>query len=62
MIASPRERRKGYGRRCLAQMGRRLLARVTSVCLFVDEENRGARDFYLGVGYHPSSRYNILYF
>jgi uncharacterized protein len=62
VYVSPRERRKGYGRRCLAQMGRRLLARVTSVCLFVDEENRGARDFYLGAGYHPSSRYNILYF
>lgn len=55
-------RGKGHGRRCLSQMGRQLLRRVGSVCLFADEENRRARDFYLSLGYRPSSRYHILYF
>ena len=62
VYVSPDERGKGHGRRCLSQMGRQLLKRVGSVCLFADEENRRARDFYLSVGYRPSSRYNILYF
>lgn len=56
------ERGKGHGRRCLAQMGRELLKRAGSVCLFADDANVRARDFYLSVGYAPSSRYNILYF
>ena len=62
VYVSPDERGKGYGRRCLSQMGRQLLSRVHTVCLFADEENRRARDFYLSVGYRPASRYNILYF
>ena len=57
-----RKRGRGHGRRCLAEMGRRLLRHVGSVCLFVDEENTRVKDFYLSVGYLPSSRYNILYF
>ena len=62
VYVSPRERRKGYGRRCLAQMGRHLLSQSNAVCLFVDEENLRARDFYASVGYAPASRYRILYF
>lgn len=62
VYVDPRERGKGYGRRCLAQTGRRLLKHVGSVCLFVDEANRRARDFYISVGYTPSRSYNILYF
>ena len=62
VYVSAAERGKGHGRRCLAEMGRRLLAHVGSVCLFVDQENGRARDFYLGTGYEPSSRYQILYF
>ena len=62
VYVSPHERGKGHGRRCLAQMGRHLLKHVASVCLFVDEENRRARDFYLKAGFLPSGSYNILYF
>jgi uncharacterized protein len=62
VYVSPHERGKGHGRRCLAEMGRRLLKHVGAVCLFVDEENRRAQNFYLSVGYQPSSRYNIFYF
>jgi ribosomal protein S18 acetylase RimI-like enzyme len=58
----PRERRKGYGRRCLAEMGRQLLGQAKAVCLFVDERNRRAQDFYFSIGYTRASRYHILYF
>lgn len=58
----PQERNKGYGRRCLAQMGRQLLGQANAICLFVDEHNRRAQDFYLSVGYTCTSRYHILYF
>src|SRR5215207_162440 len=53
VYVSPDRRGRGHGRRCLAEMGRRLLKHVGAVCLFVDEENRRARDFYLNVGYQP---------
>lgn len=58
----PQDRHKGYGRRCLAQMGRQLLEQANAVCLFVDEQNRRAQDFYLSIGYARASRYHILYF
>jgi hypothetical protein len=58
----PQERHKGYGRRCLAQMGRQLLGQAGAVCLFVDERNRRAQDFYFSVGYVCTSRNQILYF
>jgi ribosomal protein S18 acetylase RimI-like enzyme len=58
----PQERHKGYGRRCLAQMGRQLLGQASAICLFVDEQNRRAQDFYYSVGYDCASRYHILYF
>ena len=62
VYVNPRDRRKGYGRRCLAQMGRQLLGQASAICLFVDEQNRRAHDFYLSVGYACASRYHILYF
>ncbi len=58
----PAARGRGHGRRCLAQMSRLLHAHVDSVCLFADDENARARDFYLSVGYAPVSRYRIIYF
>ncbi|HZG51674.1 MAG TPA: GNAT family N-acetyltransferase [Pyrinomonadaceae bacterium] len=58
----PQERHKGYGRRCLAQMGRQLLQQANAICLFVDERNGRAQDFYFSIGYAFASRYHILYF
>lgn len=62
VYVNPLDRRRGYGSRCLAQMGRQLLQHAASVCLFVDETNPHARDFYLSLAYLPASRYHILYF
>jgi GNAT superfamily N-acetyltransferase len=62
LCVRPQERHKGYGRRCLTQMGRQLLAQSSAICLFVDEANRRGQDFYHSVGYTCASRYHILYF
>jgi hypothetical protein len=56
------ERRKGYGRRCLTEMGRQLLGQTKAICLFVDERNRQGQDFYFSIGYDCARRYHILYF
>ncbi|HEY1403929.1 MAG TPA: GNAT family N-acetyltransferase [Pyrinomonadaceae bacterium] len=56
------ERGKGYGRRCLAEMGRQLLGQANAICLFVDERNERAQNFYLSLGYTCARRYHILYF
>jgi GNAT superfamily N-acetyltransferase len=55
------ERGKGYGRRCLLQLGRMLLSRSRSICLLVNELNREAQSFYYGAGYRFRSHYETIY-
>lgn len=62
VYVSPQERGKGYGRRCLSQLGRTLLAQTKSVCLFVDALDAGTQAFYRSVGYAFRSHYDLLYF
>jgi predicted GNAT family acetyltransferase len=62
VYVSPQERGKGYGRRCLSQLGRILLARTKSVCLFVDALDAKNQSFYRSVGYTFHSHYDLLYF
>ncbi|MFS8084004.1 MAG: GNAT family N-acetyltransferase [Acidobacteriota bacterium] len=57
----PEERLKGYGSRCLAQLGATLLAHSTSICLTVNEENKKALDFYSKAGYEFHSSYETIY-
>ncbi|HEX8772538.1 MAG TPA: GNAT family N-acetyltransferase [Pyrinomonadaceae bacterium] len=56
-----RERRKGYGRRCLLQLGRILLSRSRSICLLVNELNAEAKAFYYSAGYRFRSHYETIY-
>jgi GNAT superfamily N-acetyltransferase len=62
VYVSPQERGKGYGRRCLSQMGRILLERTKSICLFVDALDDKTQTFYKSVGYTFRSHYDLLYF
>ncbi|HEV7860150.1 MAG TPA: GNAT family N-acetyltransferase [Pyrinomonadaceae bacterium] len=57
----PAERSKGYGSRCLSQLGQSLLQRADSICLLVNEENQKARDFYLRAGYKLRSTYDTIF-
>ena len=58
---SPQERGKGYGLRCVSQLGRTLLARTRSVTLLVNERLPKAVAFYRRAGYKPCSYYDTIY-
>lgn len=55
------ERRKGYGLRCLSQLGQALLMRTGSICLLVNEHNREAQAFYHKAGYKMRSHYDTIF-
>jgi hypothetical protein len=55
------ERGRGYGLRCLSQLSRLLLRRTESLCLLVNEQNRGAQAFYRRVGFRRHSRYQTIF-
>lgn len=58
----PEQRRKGYGLRCMTQLACKLLKRVSSICLVVNEDNVKARVFYIKAGFNFCSQYNTAYF
>lgn len=55
------ERGKGYGTRCLTQLGRLLLRRARAVCLVVNESRRAAHAFYARAGFEPRGGYDTIY-
>jgi GNAT superfamily N-acetyltransferase len=61
IYVNPLERGKGFGRRCLRQLGRRLLSRSRSICLLVNEQNSEAHSFYYRAGYELRAFYETIY-
>jgi predicted GNAT family acetyltransferase len=57
----PRERGRGYGARCLSQLGRRFLARERRVCLLVNERNKEAQVFFFKAGYKLRGCYDTIF-
>jgi ribosomal protein S18 acetylase RimI-like enzyme len=55
------ERGKGYGLRCLSELGRSLLKRSPSLCLLANENNTGAHAFYRAAGYKLRAYYDTLF-
>lgn len=58
---NPEARRQGYGSRCMSQLARMLLWRTKSICLFVNDDNEDARNFYKQVGYHFRTVYDTVF-
>ena len=54
-------RGKGNGLRCMAQLGRILLARSQSICLLINERNRRLKSFYTKAGYRFRGCYDTIY-
>jgi GNAT superfamily N-acetyltransferase len=61
VYVNPAERGKGYGLRCMAQLGRALLARTKALCLLVNEENQEAINLFYRAGYKVSSYYDTIF-
>ncbi len=61
VYVNPSERGRGYGLRCISQLGRTLLARTGSVCLLVNEQNLEAQAFYRKAGYKLRSCYDTIF-
>jgi uncharacterized protein len=57
----PEERRKGYGRRALSQLGRILLAQNEKLCLLVNEQNKEAQVFFFKAGYKLRACYDTIF-
>jgi predicted GNAT family acetyltransferase len=58
---NPSERGRGYGLRCMSQLGRTILARKGSLCLLVNEQNSKAQEFYRKAGYKLCGCYDTIF-
>jgi uncharacterized protein len=57
----PSERGRGYGARCLSQMGRHYLDHGSVVCLLVNERNKEAQVFFFKAGYKLRGCYDTIF-
>jgi GNAT superfamily N-acetyltransferase len=62
VFVSQHERGKGYGRRCLAEVGRLMLEHTGAIYLYVETLDKRIRAFYESIGYRFGGHYNLLYF
>jgi predicted GNAT family acetyltransferase len=61
MWIDPAERSRGYGLRCMAQLGRELLSRASAICLLVQEKNVVAQAMYKKAGYRTIGYYQAIF-
>lgn len=61
VYVNPEERGRGYGFRCLSQLGRTLLTRTKSICLLVNEQNTKAQNLYRKLGYEFRGRFDTIF-
>jgi predicted GNAT family acetyltransferase len=61
VFVHPDERRKGYGRRAMSQLGRLLLTRTDKLCLLVNEQNKDAQTFFFKAGYKLLDCYDTIF-
>lgn len=58
---NPLARGKGYGARCISQLGRQLLTRTKALTVFVNEHAQEAQAFYRKTGYRLRGCYDTIY-
>lgn len=61
VYVNPSKRGQGYGLRCMSQLNLNLLARVNSVCLLVNEQNKDAHAFYQRAGFQLRGLYETIF-
>lgn len=57
----PLERGRGYGARCLSQLGRQFLDGESAICLLVNEQNKDAQVFFFKAGYKLRGCYDTIF-
>ncbi|HEY0405600.1 MAG TPA: GNAT family N-acetyltransferase [Pyrinomonadaceae bacterium] len=57
----PSARGRGYGARCLSQLGRHFLNHERVLCLLVNERNKEAQVFFFKVGYKLRGCYDTIF-
>lgn len=58
---NPLDRGKGYGLRCLTQVGQELLKQTRSLCVLVNENNLQAQSLYRRAGFKPRGTYQSVF-
>lgn len=61
IYVDPQERGRGYGLRCMSQLGRHLLTRTKALCLLVNEQNKDAQSFFFKAGYSLRGCYDTIF-
>ena len=61
VYVAPEERGRGYGFRCVSQLGTALLARVQSIFMLINEQNVIAQNLYRKAGYEFRSHYDTIF-
>jgi predicted GNAT family acetyltransferase len=61
VYVEPSSRQRGFGLRCLSQLGRELLGNSASVCALVNEQNLAAQSLFLKAGYKLRGYYDTIY-
>lgn len=61
VYVEPASRQRGYGLRCLSQLGGALLERTKCVSALVNEQNLAARALFNKAGYKPRGRYDTIF-
>lgn len=61
VYVNPEERGRGYGLRCLTDLGRTLLGRAGAITLLVNTENPQALNLYLRAGYQLRGCYHTIF-
>jgi predicted GNAT family acetyltransferase len=61
IYVNPQDRSKGYGARCMSQLGQELLTRTGSLCILVNERNTQARAFFERAGFRLRSCYDTVF-
>jgi uncharacterized protein len=57
----PAERHKGYGLRCMSQLGRILLSQAQAIYLLANEQNKISHQFFVKAGYKQIGSYDTLF-
>jgi predicted GNAT family acetyltransferase len=61
IYVDPEERGRGYGTRCMSQLGQNLLTATNSLCIFVNVESRRARVFFERIGFKIRGCYDTVF-